>query len=132
MLGFSTEHLSTMEVDGRTGALNQATPALKGGRCLVQRKRSEIDRNTTEMVQEQHGEDVWMHLGLPGCCWEPCCPSCMLLLQTYTKKTRDLTGTHYTIQPTKMCAKSLAIIDKNKWFKSNFIKSYSIKSIDDI
>ena len=91
MLGCSTEQLSIMEVNGRTRALNQAPLALKRGGCLVHRKRSEIDGTTTEMGRGQHGADVWRHLGLPGRCWERCCPSSTTILQTDNNmhKTKD-------------------------------------------
>ena len=80
-----------MEVNGRTRALNQAPPARKRGGCLVHMKKSEIYGNTTEIVREQHGQDVWMHLGLPGRCWERCCPSSAPILKTDTNthKTED-------------------------------------------
>ena len=72
------EHPSLMEVNGR----QPGTPARMRGGCLVHWKRSESDRNTTKMDLEQHGDHVWLHLGLQCRCWEPYCPSCPPLLHS--------------------------------------------------
>ena len=61
---------------------NQAPPAWLRGGCLVHWKRSESDRNTTEMDLEKQGDHVWVHLGLQCRCWEPYCPSCPPLLHS--------------------------------------------------